>query len=94
MRAELLLMQDVPQPAGLRSQAEAENSFLRAIDVGHQQRARSWELRATTGLARLWQAQGKKDEARQMLAAIYGWFTEGFDTPNLIEARALIEELM
>jgi len=52
---------------------------------------RSWELRATMSLARLWQRQGKREEARQALAAIYGWFTEGFDTPDLQEARALLE---
>jgi predicted ATPase len=52
-----------------------------------------WELRATVSLARLWQKQGRVDEARQMLAEIYGWFTEGFDTPDLQEARALLEEL-
>ncbi|MFB0534291.1 MAG: hypothetical protein ACETWR_04845 [Anaerolineae bacterium] len=57
------------------------------------QNAKSWELRATVSLCRLWQQQGRMDEARQMLAEIYGWFTEGFDTPDLQEARALLEEL-
>jgi len=55
--------------------------------------AKSFELRATTSLARLWQQQGKKAEARQMLTEIYGWFTEGFDTADLKEAKALLEEL-
>jgi predicted ATPase len=58
-----------------------------------QQQAKSLELRATTSLARMWQQQGKKEEARQMLVEIYGWFTEGFDTKDLQEARALLAEL-
>lgn len=55
--------------------------------------AKSWELRATMSLCRLWQEQGKREEAHQMLAGIYGWFTEGFDTPDLREAKALLEEI-
>ena len=58
-----------------------------------RQQAKSWELRAVMGLSRLWQKQGKKKQARQMLAEIYGWFTEGFDTADLKEARVLLEEL-
>jgi predicted ATPase len=85
LRAELLLMQG--------DEAEAEASFHKAIEVARRQQAKSWELRAAIGLARLWQEQGRMDEARQMLAEIYGWFTEGFDTPDLQEARALLEEL-
>ena len=73
--------------------AEAEGSFHKAIEVARRQRARSWELRATTSLACLWQEQGKTDEARQVLGEIYGWFTEGFDTPDLRQAKALLEEL-
>jgi predicted ATPase/DNA-binding SARP family transcriptional activator len=84
-RGELLLMQ--------RNEDEAEASFHKAIDVARRQSARSWELRATTSLARLWQRQGKKDEARQALAEIYRWFTEGFDTRDLQEAKALLDEL-
>ena len=57
------------------------------------QEAKSWELRATVSLARLWQKQGKRAEAHAVLAAVYGWFTEGFDTPDLQEARALLAEL-
>jgi predicted ATPase len=72
---------------------EAEASLQKAIEVARRQQARSWELRSATSLARLWQQQGRIDEARQMLAAIYDWFTEGFDTPDLMEARALLEEL-
>ena len=58
-----------------------------------QQQAKSWELRAVMSLSRLWQQQGKKKKARQMLAEIYGWFTEGFDTKDLQETKALLEEL-
>jgi DNA-binding SARP family transcriptional activator len=71
---------------------EVEASFRQAIAVAQAQEAKSWELRATTSLARLLHDQGRGEEAHQMLAAIYGWFTEGFDTPDLQEARALLEE--
>jgi predicted ATPase len=74
-------------------QAEAEACFQQAIEIARKQQAKSWELRATVSLARLWQSQGKKDQARQMLADIYGWFTEGFDTKDLQEAKALLEAL-
>ncbi len=74
-------------------EAEAEAIFHKAIEVARRQNAKSWELRATTSLARLWQQQGKTDEAHRILAEIYGWFTEGFDTPDLQEAKALLEEL-
>ena len=86
LKGELLLQQNAPE-------SEADASFQRAIAVARGQEARSWELRATVSLARLWQRQGKSDDARQVLSAIYGWFTEGFDTPDLQEARALLEEL-
>jgi predicted ATPase len=85
LRAELLLMQG--------DEAEAEASVRKAVEVARRQSAKSWELRATTSLCRLWQAQGRVDEARQMLAEIYGWFTEGFETRDLQEAKALLEEL-
>ncbi len=61
--------------------------------MARHQQAKSWELRATMSLARLWQRQGKRGEARQLLSEVYGWFTEGFDTADLHEARALLEEL-
>ena len=61
--------------------------------MARRQQAKSWELRAATSLARLWQQQGKRAEARELLAPIYGWFTEGFDTADLQEAKALLEEL-
>ena len=61
--------------------------------MAQQQQAKSWELRAATSLARLWQQHGKQKEAHELLAEIYGWFTEGFDTVDLKEAKALLEEL-
>ena len=75
------------------SQAEAEAWLQRALDVARRQEAKSLELRAARSLARLWQQQGKRDEARQLLGEVYGWFTEGFDTADLQEARILLEEL-
>jgi tetratricopeptide (TPR) repeat protein len=73
--------------------AEAEGCFLKAIEIAKTQQAKMWELRATVSLARLWQRQGKREKAWQILADIYDWFTEGFDTVDLKEARALLEEL-
>jgi predicted ATPase len=73
--------------------AEARHCFERAIEIARKQSAKSWELRATTSLARLLDKQGRRDEARAMLAAIYNWFTEGFDTADLKDAKALLEEL-
>ena len=61
--------------------------------MARRQQAKSWELWATTSLARLWQEQGQMDEARRVLMQIYGWFTEGFDTRDLEEAKALLDEL-
>jgi predicted ATPase len=72
---------------------EAETCFRLALDIARHQQAKSWELRAATSLARLWQRQGKKEEAQRMLGEIYGWFTEGFDTADLKEAKALMAEL-
>jgi predicted ATPase len=71
----------------------ADDCFRMAIQVARKQSAKSWELRATMSLARLLDRQGKRDEARTMLAAIYNWFTEGFDTADLKDARALLEQL-
>jgi predicted ATPase len=85
LKGELLLAQG--------DEAEAEASFHKAVEVARRQQAKSWELRATVSLCRLWQEQGRMDEARQMLAEIYGWFTEGFDMPDLKEAKALLKEL-
>jgi predicted ATPase len=88
LKGELLLQQDVPD------EQEAESCFRQAVDVAHQQQAKSFELRAAMSLSRLWQQQGKCAEARQLLEPIYGWFTEGFNTTDLLEARALLEELI
>jgi predicted ATPase len=96
LKGELLLAQE-----GSRLQAvdfkekteEAEECFLKAIEVARKQQAKSLELRATTSLARLWQQQGKQQEAHEMLAEIYGWFTEGFDTKDLQEAKVLLDSL-
>jgi len=87
LKGELLLVHSAEQ------HAEAETCFRQALDIARHQQAKSWELRAAISLARLWQHQGKRATARQMLAEIYGWFTEGFDTADLQEARALLEEL-
>jgi predicted ATPase len=73
--------------------AKAQAYFERAASVARQQQAKSWELRAAMSLARLWRSQGKVREARELLAPVYGWFTEGFDTRDLKEAKALLEEL-
>jgi predicted ATPase len=73
--------------------AEAEACFHQALAVARRQEAKALELRAAMSLARLWQQQGKRDEARALLAPIYDWFTEGFDTADLQEARALLEDL-
>ena len=92
LRGELTLAQSSVQSLASRVH-EAEACFLKAIDIACHQQAKSLELRATMSLARLWQSQGKTAEARQLLADIYGWFTEGFDTKDLQEAKALLEKL-
>ena len=91
LRGELTL-QASAQSTESRAQ-EAEEYFQKAIDIARQQQAKSWELRASTSLARLWQQQDKREDARQLLAEIYGWFTEGLDTKDLQEAKTLLEEL-
>jgi predicted ATPase len=73
--------------------AAAETCFQQALGISRHQQARSWELRAATSLARLWQQQGKRQDAYELLAPVYDWFTEGFDTADLQEARALLETL-
>jgi len=87
LKGELLLARSPSDPV------EAEASFREAFDVAHRQSAKSAELRAATSLARLWQEQGREQEARELLAPVYDWFTEGFDTRDLKEAKALLEEL-
>jgi len=87
LRGEMLLKQDPPDAA------EAQRCFERAIEIAQIQSAKSFELRATTSLARLLDKQGKRDQARKMFADIYNWFTEGFDTADLKDAKALLDEL-
>ena len=72
---------------------KAEAYFVRALAISREQHAKSWELRAAMSMARLWRDQGKRDEARELLAPVYGWFTEGFDTLDLKQAKALLDEL-
>jgi predicted ATPase len=76
-----------------RDAAKAEAYFERALAIARKQHAKSFELRAAMSMARLWRDQGKRDEARELLAPIYGWFTEGFDTLDLKQAKALLDEL-
>jgi predicted ATPase len=73
--------------------AKAEAYFERALAVARQQQAKSWELHAAMRMARLWRNQGKPRQARELLAPVYGWFTEGFDTRDLKDAKALLEQL-
>jgi predicted ATPase len=73
--------------------AKAQANFDRALSVARKQRAKSWELRAAMSMARVWRDQGKREEARELLAPVYSWFTEGFDTLDLKEAKALLDEL-
>ena len=92
----LPLIQNCPQywlQQNADNQAEAETCFHHALDIARNQQAKSFELRAATSLARLWQHQGKHEEARELLGDVYGWFTEGFDTLDLKDAKALLEEL-
>src|SRR5262245_39506884 len=91
LKGELTLQIQVQGPRS-KVEEEAEACFLKAIEIARRQSTKSLELRAVTSLSRLWQSQGKKEEARQMLAEIYNWFTEGFDTKDLQEAKVLLEE--
>ncbi len=70
-----------------------ENCFHKALEIARHQQAKSLELRAATSLARLWQSQDKRQDAYDLLAPVYGWFTEGFDTADLMEAKSLLQEL-
>ena len=87
MAGEIALKSPAPDPT------KAEAYFERALAVARQQQTKSWELRAAMSLARLWRDQHKVHQAREVLAPVYGWFTEGFDTRDLKEAKALLEEL-
>jgi predicted ATPase len=88
IEGELLLNSGAP-----RARPEPEERFRRAIDTARRQEAKSWELRAAMSLGRLWQGQGKRDAARQLLTQVYGWFTEGFDTGDVQEATAMLRDL-
>ena len=92
-KGELLRQKAGGKGQRARIEAEAEACFLKAIEISRRQSAKSLELWATMSLSRLWQKQGKGEEARRILAEIYGWFTEGFDTADLKEAKTLLEEL-
>ena len=87
LKGELLLAESADQLAA------AEDSFRRAVETAQQQQSRGWELRATMSLARLWERHGRRDEARAALAAVYGTYTEGFTTPDLVHANALLQTL-
>jgi len=87
IKGELSLGRDAAQPA------EAEQCFQRALVIARDQQAKSWELRAATSLGRLWRATGRGDDARELLLPVYTWFTEGHDTPDLQDAKALLNEL-
>ncbi len=94
LEAELYRLKGELLRVGGADDSEIEQQFFKALEIARRQGAKSWELRATVSLARLWQAQGKQAKARRMLSDIYGWFTEGFDTADLKEAKALLEELL
>ncbi len=81
------MQQDIPDAH------QIETCFYQALDIFRHQQTRSIELRAATSLARLWQSQGKRQDAYDLLAPVYGWFTEGFDTADLKEAKGLLKEL-
>ena len=87
LKGEILLARATEQ------QAEAETCFRHALAIARRQQAKSLELRAATSLARLWQSQGKRQEAYDLLAPVHGWFTEGFDTADLQEAQTLLDKL-
>ena len=87
LKGTLLMHQMIPDDL------RAETSFQQALDIARRQQAKSWELRASVSLSRLWQSQGKRREAHELLAPVYGWFTEGFDTKDLQEAKALLDKI-
>jgi predicted ATPase len=93
LKGELSLQAGTVGGAHPTREAEAEECFWKAIEIARRQQAKSLELRAVMSLSRLWRSRGKRDEAHQMLVEVYGWFTEGFDTKDLQEAKALLEEL-
>jgi predicted ATPase len=88
VKGELLL-----KHGGSNTGAEAERCFRQALDIARVQSAKSWELRSATSLARLWRDQGERQKASSLLTPVYGWFTEGFDTQDLRDAKGLLLEL-
>jgi predicted ATPase len=94
LKGELVLAQkSKSKKTEIETNSQAETCLLKAIEIAQKQKAKSWELRASMNLARLWQQQGKRHAAGDMLSTIYNWFTEGFDTIDLKEAKALLDEL-
>ena len=94
LKGELTLKKFNVQGSQFKGEDEAEDCFQQAIAIAQKQAAKSWELRAVTSLARLWQGQGKRTEARELLAPVYNWFTEGFDTADLKDAKMLLDALL
>jgi adenylate cyclase len=91
-KGDLILRRSDGEPES-GAEPEAEECFRKSIEIARQQEARALELKAAMSLSRLWQQQGRRDEARAMLAEIYNWFTEGFDTADLKDSKALLDEL-
>lgn len=87
-----MILQSGGEHSPLAIQRDAEACFEQALEIAREQSAKSWELRTAASLARLWQQQGKQTEARELPSEVYNWFTEGFDTKDLQDARALLEE--
>lgn len=93
-KAELYRLKGILlQQQGSEPQSAVENCFYHSLSIARSQQAKSFELRTATSLAKLWQSQGKRQEAHDLLAPIYTWFTEGFDTVDLKDAKALLDEL-
>ena len=92
MEAELRRLEGMAL-LGLKCIDEGQNALRQALVVAQRQNAKAYELRAATNLARFWSERGRRDDARALLIALYGWFTEGFDTPDLKTAKALLDEI-
>ena len=93
LKGDLLRQKEMDSSQLAEIESEAEECFNKALEIARSQQAKSWELRAAMSMSRLWKEQGKKEEARNLLGDVYGWFTEGFDTKDLKEAKELLEEL-
>jgi predicted ATPase len=88
LQGDILLLR-----GGVNAERDAETAYLKSLEVSHQQGAKVWELRTATSLTRLWGLQGRAREGLDLLASLYGWFDEGFDTPDLVDAKVLLEGL-